>query len=326
MWAVMVWRAGLLLTRPCHRQRGQYLVPGCYITIVRIRLREKVQEIMKRLLFGDGHEDPSNCGPVLAAQMWVLAYHACRNCTVIAGTFGSSQGKDKGYLAIYVQHLNNLRPRIWAIDDYTDIWARYEKPCLNEKGKNATSCAVSPRQSTLLNAYSSWLYNYHYTAASARIWLGEISVFDINSFSTHQVFGAPTPAKEPPGQSGRPIGGAPTPPAIQQQRAHAADRPSAACAPPEGTLAGPLPVITNLVPEPRLPGPAGISSQDARAGDPMRHRSTRSALVPGESVMRRPPRKSAASRCQPRQAPHRRSPARSARLASDRECHQCRRG
>jgi hypothetical protein len=128
----------------------------------------------------------SNCGPVLAAQMWVLAHHACRNCTVIAGTFGSNQGKDKDYLAIYVQHLNKFRPSVWAIDDYTDIWARDENPCLKEKGKNAKSCPVPPRQSTLLNAYSSWLYKYHYTAASARIWLGEISVFDINSFCTHQ--------------------------------------------------------------------------------------------------------------------------------------------
>jgi len=68
----------------------------------------------------------TNCGPVLAAQMWVLAYHRCRNCTVIAGTFGSSQGKDRGYLAIYVHHLDGIRPRVWAIDDYTDVWLKYE--------------------------------------------------------------------------------------------------------------------------------------------------------------------------------------------------------
>ena len=131
----------------------------------------------------------SNCGPVLAAQMWVLAYHRCHNCTVIAGTFGSNPPKDKGYLAIYVHHLDRLRPRVWAIDDYTDVWKLYEKPCLIKKGKNAPNCAVPARQSTLLNAYSNWLYGYHYTAASTRIWLGEISVFDINSFDGHQDFG-----------------------------------------------------------------------------------------------------------------------------------------
>jgi hypothetical protein len=132
----------------------------------------------------------TNCGPVLAAQMWVLAYHRCRNCTVIAGTFGSNWGKDHGYLAIYVHHLDGLRPRVWAIDDYTDVWVGYEQPCLEKKGRNAANCPVPSRQRTLLNAYSGWLFSYHYTAATARIWLGEISVFDINSFGTHQDFGA----------------------------------------------------------------------------------------------------------------------------------------
>ena len=131
----------------------------------------------------------TNCGPVLAAQMWVLAYHRCRNCTVIAGTFGSNWGKDHGYLAIYVHHLDGLRPRVWAIDDYTDVWLGYEQLCLEKKGRNAASCPVPSRQRTLLNAYSGWLFSYHYTAATARIWLGEISVFGINSFGTHQDFG-----------------------------------------------------------------------------------------------------------------------------------------
>lgn len=132
----------------------------------------------------------ANCGPVLAAQMWVLAHQSCRNCTVIAGTFGSNPGKDRGYLAIYVHHLDGLRPHVWAIDDYTDVWARYEQPCLARKGRNAASCPVPSRQNTLLNAYSGWLHdNYHYTAADTRIWLGEISVFDVNSFDGHQHFG-----------------------------------------------------------------------------------------------------------------------------------------
>ncbi|MGA2825603.1 MAG: hypothetical protein ABSF03_05740 [Streptosporangiaceae bacterium] len=131
----------------------------------------------------------TNCGPVLAAQMWVLAYHRCRNCTVIAGTFGSSEGKDRGYLAIYVDHLDGIRPRVWAIDDYTDVWLQYEQLCLSKKGRKASSCPVPSPQITLLNAYSSWLDGYHYTAANTRIWLGEISVFDINSFGSHQHFG-----------------------------------------------------------------------------------------------------------------------------------------
>ncbi len=135
------------------------------------------------------HPNRTNCGPALAAQMWVLAYHRCRNCTVVAGTFGSAMGKDRGYLATYVHHLNGIRPRVWAIDDYTDVWHLYEQPCLDKKGRNASSCPVPSRQSTLLNAYSRWLFSYHYTSASARIWLGEISVFNINSFDGHQHFG-----------------------------------------------------------------------------------------------------------------------------------------
>lgn len=132
----------------------------------------------------------TSCGPVLAAQMWVLAYHRCRNCTVIAGTFGSSKGKDHGYLAIYVHHLDGIQPRVWAIDDYTDVWQRYEQPCLDKKGRNASSCPVPSPESTLLNAYSRWLAGYHYTAPGTRIWLGEISVFNINSLSKqHQDYG-----------------------------------------------------------------------------------------------------------------------------------------
>jgi len=131
----------------------------------------------------------TNCGPVLAAQMWVLAYHRCRNCTVIAGTFGSSESKDRSYLNVYVRHLDGIRPRVWAIDDYTDIWRDYEAPCLAKRGKDASSCPVPSKQTTLLDAFSGWLHGYHYTAATARIWLGEISVFNINSFSHHQHFG-----------------------------------------------------------------------------------------------------------------------------------------
>lgn len=125
----------------------------------------------------------NSCGPVLAAQMWVTVHRDCRTCTVIAGTFGSSRGKDHAYLTPYAHNLNGLRPAVWAIDNYTDIEA-YENACQHNQ------CGAPAPSSTLVWAYSSWLHALHY-GSHTRIWFGEISVFDINSLSknhTHYGF------------------------------------------------------------------------------------------------------------------------------------------
>lgn len=116
----------------------------------------------------------NTCGPVLAAQMWVTVHNDCHGCTVIAGTFGSATGKDHAYLPIYARHLNGLRPAVWAIDDYTDIEG-YEDACLHNR------CGAPSH--TLVGDFSRWLRDLGYHNKT-RIWLGEISVFDINSLSS----------------------------------------------------------------------------------------------------------------------------------------------
>ena len=39
------------------------------------------------------HASDVNCGPALAAQMWVAVHHRCPSCIDIAGDFGSNQGQ-----------------------------------------------------------------------------------------------------------------------------------------------------------------------------------------------------------------------------------------
>ena len=131
--------------------------------------------------FGDANctQGVNTCGPVLAAQMWVAVDHRCHNCTVIAGTFGSSQHKDDQYLPVYAHNLGGLHPRVWAIDDYTDIDLKFEHPCLINKEK---SCLAPDPTGTLLWDFSKQLASLHY-GSDTRVWLGEISVFETDTIT-----------------------------------------------------------------------------------------------------------------------------------------------
>ena len=147
------------------------------------------------LLFPDGHTHlagsscpgsptPSNCGAVMAAQMWVTDYQlmvqgsdggtACSSCIVPAGDFSAGDG----FLSVssaacsnecpYVYLYNNsvvasgLRPDKWAVHPYTDT----------KDYQNGT--ADSP---TRLSSFAARLQKYGY-GTKTYIWLNEVSVCD----------------------------------------------------------------------------------------------------------------------------------------------------
>jgi hypothetical protein len=119
-----------------------------------------------------------NCGPALAAQMWVAIRHLCPSCTVIAGDFGSNQGKDFEYLKIYQRFLRDIHgghhvyhPDIWAIHPYTDViqWEHEYKHHL----------PLTRPQDTLVANFAGELSNYHYHGGT-RIWLDEVSSFTVS--------------------------------------------------------------------------------------------------------------------------------------------------
>lgn len=124
------------------------------------------------------HATDANCGPALAAQMWVAVRHLCPSCTVIAGDFGSNQGKDFRYLAIYQRFLREIHgghhvfhPDVWAIHPYTDIinWEHEKKHGLKLTAPNDTLVAHFADRLAILK--------YH---QDTRIWLDEVSSFTIS--------------------------------------------------------------------------------------------------------------------------------------------------
>ncbi len=124
------------------------------------------------------HATDASCGPALAAQMWVAVRHLCPSCTVIAGDFGSNQGKDFKYLAIYQRFLRDIHgghhayhPDAWAIHPYTDV-LRWEHEI--KKGLPRTK-----PQDTLVAQFAARLagLGYHH---GTRIWLDEVSSFTIS--------------------------------------------------------------------------------------------------------------------------------------------------
>jgi len=136
------------------------------------------------------------CGPVLAAQMWVAAFRGCHGCTIVAGTFGSNPAKSLAYLKIYAKNLDGLRPGVWAIDAYTDI-GNYEYDCWDGHPPSSKTigkypagphnppnqqCPAPAEESTLVSKFSAALAaaGYH---GHTRIWLGEISVFYIDTIT-----------------------------------------------------------------------------------------------------------------------------------------------
>jgi hypothetical protein len=124
------------------------------------------------------HATDANCGPALAAQMWVAVRHLCPSCTVIAGDFGSSEGKDFRYLAIYQRFLREIHgghhlyhPGVWAIHPYTDV-LRWEHQIKHHLPRTTP-------QGTLVARFAARLagLGYHHRT---RIWLDEVSSFTVS--------------------------------------------------------------------------------------------------------------------------------------------------
>jgi hypothetical protein len=138
----------------------------------------------------------NTCGPALAAHMWLTAAALCHGCTVIAGTFGSNPAKTMAYLKVYARDLSGKHPAVWGIDPYTDIenyelecWGNHP-PAVAKVGKYPKSppaprgpCTAPSKESTLIWKFSEALGNLHYSSRTTRIWLGEISVFYIDSLA-----------------------------------------------------------------------------------------------------------------------------------------------
>lgn len=124
------------------------------------------------------HATDANCGPALAAQMWVAVRHLCPACTVIAGDFGSDQAKDFQYLGIYRKFLRDIHgghqvfhPTVWAVHPYTDVlrWEHEIKHGLPH----------TPADGTLVAAFATRLASLGYHGGT-QIWLDEISSFTKN--------------------------------------------------------------------------------------------------------------------------------------------------
>lgn len=123
----------------------------------------------------------SNCGPMLAAQMWVAVRHRCPSCTVIAGDFGGNPGHDKSYFPVYQKYLRDLsgghkiyHPAVWGIHPYGDMETAEQQ--IQGKKQRVTE----PVRNTLVAGFASWLKADGY-GASTQIWLDEISSFTYSS-------------------------------------------------------------------------------------------------------------------------------------------------
>ena len=121
-----------------------------------------------------------NCGPLLAAQMWVAVRHRCPSCTVVAGDFGGNPGQDKKYFGLYSRYLRDMsggskvyHPVVWAIHPYSDTTTAERE--IAKSGR-----VTRPLNDTLVAAFARWLSSWqekdHYHG-STRIWLDEISSF-----------------------------------------------------------------------------------------------------------------------------------------------------
>jgi hypothetical protein len=107
------------------------------------------------------------CGPVLAAQMWVVAKNLCQGCTVIAGDFSSLGGLSPftgapTYVDIYSQHLNNERPLVWGMHPYSDV-----------QGEEDNGGVAPTLSSTITWRFSNALLNLGYHGLT-HIWFDEV--------------------------------------------------------------------------------------------------------------------------------------------------------
>jgi hypothetical protein len=99
------------------------------------------------------HPDAENCGPILAAEMWLNVRTACPGCTVIAGDFSGGGGTEHEgvdpkhrtratYLSLYATYLkdHHAKTTVWAVHPYGDVWG-YEywaaKAALDKPGSKA---------------------------------------------------------------------------------------------------------------------------------------------------------------------------------------------
>jgi hypothetical protein len=153
------------------------------------------------------HASDVNCGPALAAQMWVAVQHRCPACVDIAGDFGSNANKDFTYLAVYHKYLRDLhggkaiyRPAVWAIHPYTDVIA-FER----HQGV--------PLQQTLTGQYARQLRIAGF-GSHTQIWLDEVSSFTVDFSGRHysrttQAMGASKLLHVLPGAGGASVPGEP---------------------------------------------------------------------------------------------------------------------
>ena len=129
------------------------------------------------------HATDVNCGPALAAQMWVAVSHHCPACTVIAGDFGSNPGKDFAYLDVYRKYLHDLhgghafyRPAVWAIHPYTDVIG-FERAIAQHR-------PLAARPDTLVGRFARQLRRVGYGSHTS-IWLDEVSSFTVDFSGRH---------------------------------------------------------------------------------------------------------------------------------------------
>ena len=153
------------------------------------------------------HASDVNCGPALAAQMWVAVHHRCPACIDIAGDFGSNRNKDFAYLTVYHRYLRDLhgggaiyRPAVWAIHPYTDVIAF-------ERHQDV------PLQQTLVGQYARRLRSIGF-GGHTQIWLDEVSSFTVDFIKRHysrqtQAMGAGKLLHVLPGAGGASVPGEP---------------------------------------------------------------------------------------------------------------------
>jgi len=129
----------------------------------------------------------TNCGPKLAAQLWVVVEHRvvqgvghapkCGGCIVIAGDFSSGGGLN-GYLTTYTHNLRDLagghqtyHPAVWGVHPYTDI-VTIENFYSHLRPKPRLARTLVGRFAAALHHLSPRWYNQR-----TSIWLNEITVF-----------------------------------------------------------------------------------------------------------------------------------------------------
>jgi ricin-type beta-trefoil lectin protein len=122
----------------------------------------------------------ANCGPMLAAAMWVTVETQCPTCTVIAGDFGGDGSHDYSYLKSYNRYLSRqgYRPTVWGIHPYGDV--KHEECELARAAGSTVACAETKlpecEADTLVACFSGWLHADKY-GPQTQLWLDEVSSF-----------------------------------------------------------------------------------------------------------------------------------------------------